>query len=74
MLFLCQMVVGVETKKKEKEEVTPRVNKGCGPFSANWLSVWTAGLISTSTLAHNRRRTPTQQSGDAFGERGGLGG
>lgn len=63
MLFLCQMVGGVEIKMcVPTGDVTPSVNKGCGPLLADRLSVWTAGLISASMLAHDRRMTPTQLS------------
>lgn len=58
--FLCQMVGGVETKVcVPTGDVTPSINKGCGPFWLTRLSVWTAGFISASMLAHNRRMTPT---------------
>lgn len=45
LFFLCQMVVGVE---KEKKNLTPSVNKGCGPF---WPTGRAFGQLASLALA-----------------------
>lgn len=47
LFFLCQMVVGVE-KKRKKKNLTPSVNKGCGPF---WPTGRAFGQLASLALA-----------------------
>ncbi len=49
MVFLCQMVGGVETKMRVPTgDVTPSINKGCSPF---WLTGWAFGQLASLALA-----------------------
>lgn len=61
MVFLCQMVGGIETKNVcSNRRCNTKRQQRLQSLLADRLSVWTAGLISASLLAHNRRTTPTQ--------------
>lgn len=47
LFFLCQMVVGVE-RERERKNLTPSVNKGCGPF---WPTGRAFGQLASLALA-----------------------